>query len=218
MGAPLPKAAIAEPTAAPQPRLLKRVQEMLGVPRLRTDQDLLRKAEDGLATGALDGLQPSGLTVDEIYSLIVPRRTLTHRRARRESLSRDEPDRAVRLARIAWGTGLWRRWTRVALAPRCQAAVEGNAAPCNLQRLRQARASSKSCCTASTRIWRPRCFSGGSATISPSRVTEHCARRVAGILAVGASSILLKVLPPRRSRSSFTLRSRSRIFLCATAC
>ena len=36
-----------------------------------------------------------------IYSLIVPRRTLTHRRARREALSRDESDRAVRIARIA---------------------------------------------------------------------------------------------------------------------
>ena len=46
-------------------------------------------------------LRQSGLTDDEIYSLIVPRRTLTHRRARREALSRDESDRAVRLARIA---------------------------------------------------------------------------------------------------------------------
>ena len=74
---------------------------MLGVPRLRTDQDLVRLVEDGLATGALDGLRRSGLTDHEIHSLIVPRRTLTHRRARRESLSRDESDRAVRFARIA---------------------------------------------------------------------------------------------------------------------
>lgn len=97
----MPKTTIAEPAAAQQPSLLKRVQEMLGVPRLRTDQDLVRLVEDGLATGALDGLRRSGLTDDEIYSLILPRRTLTHRRARRESLSRDESDRAVRLARIA---------------------------------------------------------------------------------------------------------------------
>src|SRR5262245_30260078 len=41
------------------------------------------------------------LTDDEIYSLIVPRRTVTHGRARREALSREESDRAVRLARIA---------------------------------------------------------------------------------------------------------------------
>src|SRR5438105_15519378 len=102
IGRPLPKAAIADPAAAQQPSLLKRVQEMLDVHhRLRSDQDLVKVVEDGLATGAIAGLRRSGLTDDEIYSLIVPRRTLTHRRARRESLSREESDRAVRLARIA---------------------------------------------------------------------------------------------------------------------
>lgn len=97
----LPKAAIAEPPVVQQLSLLKRVQEMLGVHPLRSDQDLVRLVENRLATGAIAGLRRSGLTDDEIYSLIVPRRTLTHRRARRESLSRDESDRAVRLARIA---------------------------------------------------------------------------------------------------------------------
>jgi putative toxin-antitoxin system antitoxin component (TIGR02293 family) len=97
----LPKVAIPEPPAAQQPRLLKRVQEMLEVHhRLRTDQDLVKVVEDRLATGAIEGLRRSGLTDDEIYSLIIPRRTLTHRRARREALSREESDRAVRLARI----------------------------------------------------------------------------------------------------------------------
>ncbi len=98
----MPKAAIADPATAQQPSLLKRVQEMLDVHRrLRSDQDLVQVVEDGLATGAIAGLRRSGLTDDEIYSLIVPRRTLTHRRARREALSREESDRAVRLARIA---------------------------------------------------------------------------------------------------------------------
>ena len=57
--------------------------------------------EEGLATGAIERLLQSGLTDNEIYSLIVPRRTLTHRRARHEALSQEESDRAVRLARIA---------------------------------------------------------------------------------------------------------------------
>jgi putative toxin-antitoxin system antitoxin component (TIGR02293 family) len=38
---------------------------------------------------------------DEIYNFIVPRRTLVHRKSRREPLTHDESDRAVRLARIS---------------------------------------------------------------------------------------------------------------------
>ena len=102
LGGLLSKTAIPEPPAADQPSLLKRVQEMLDVHhRLRSDHDLVKVVEDRLATGAIEGLRRSGLTDDEIYSLIIPRRTLTHRRARREPLSREESDRAVRLARIA---------------------------------------------------------------------------------------------------------------------
>jgi putative toxin-antitoxin system antitoxin component (TIGR02293 family) len=37
---------------------------------------------------------------EEIYSFIVPRRTLVHRKTRRESLTHDESDRAVRIARV----------------------------------------------------------------------------------------------------------------------
>jgi putative toxin-antitoxin system antitoxin component (TIGR02293 family) len=84
-----------------RPDLLRRVQTLLGVHGLRTDQDLVRLVENGLATNVIEELRRSGLTDDEIYSLIVPRRTLTHRRARHEALSREESDRAVRLARLA---------------------------------------------------------------------------------------------------------------------
>jgi putative toxin-antitoxin system antitoxin component (TIGR02293 family) len=95
------KTAIAEPHADQQPSLLKRIQDMLGVRRLRSEQDLVRLVEERLAVGVVEGLRHAGLTDDEIYSLIVPRRTLTHRRARREDLSREESDRAVRIARLA---------------------------------------------------------------------------------------------------------------------
>jgi putative toxin-antitoxin system antitoxin component (TIGR02293 family) len=97
----LSKAAVLETPIAQQPSLLKRVQQMLGVHGLRSERDLVRLVEEGLATGAIERLLQSGLTDAEIYSLIVPRRTLTHRRTRREALSREESDRAVRLARIA---------------------------------------------------------------------------------------------------------------------
>ena len=82
-------------------RLLMRVREVLGASGLRSDQDLVTLVEDRLPLQALDGLRRAGLTDDELYALVLPRRTLTHRRARREALSRDESDRAVRLARIA---------------------------------------------------------------------------------------------------------------------
>jgi len=59
----------------------------------------VRLVEERLALEAIDGLRRSGLTDEEIYSLVLPRRTLAHRRARGEALSRDESDRAVRLAR-----------------------------------------------------------------------------------------------------------------------
>jgi putative toxin-antitoxin system antitoxin component (TIGR02293 family) len=81
--------------------LLKRIEEMLDTERLRTDQDLVRLVEDRLPTGAIEGLRRAGLVDEEIYRLILPRRTLTHRVARRELLSLEESDRIVRLARIA---------------------------------------------------------------------------------------------------------------------
>ena len=93
------KTAVAE--VPQQPNLLRRVEKILGVARLRSDQDLVKLVENGLATNAIDEVRRAGVTDEEIYSLIVPRRTLTHRRARREPLSREESDRAVRLARVA---------------------------------------------------------------------------------------------------------------------
>lgn len=97
----MPKSAVAEARGVQQPSLLKRLQEMLGVRRLRSDQDLVKLVEERLDIGVLKELRQAGLTDDEIFSLIVPRRTLTHRRARHEALSREESDRAVRVARIA---------------------------------------------------------------------------------------------------------------------
>jgi putative toxin-antitoxin system antitoxin component (TIGR02293 family) len=99
-GGPLSKAAVLETPVPQETSLLKRIQQMLGVHGLRSDQDLVRLVEERLATGAIERLLQSGLTGDEIFSLIVPRRTLTHRRARHEALSLEESDRAVRLARI----------------------------------------------------------------------------------------------------------------------
>lgn len=95
-----------KPVGLDAPRLersgvLKRVEQILGASRLTSDQDLVTLVEGRLATGTIDRLHASGLTDDEIHALIIPRRTLTHRRTRREPLSRDESDRVIRVARIA---------------------------------------------------------------------------------------------------------------------
>lgn len=92
----------AEARAEPErPGVWKRVQEMLGVARVRSDQDLVRLVEARLPIHVIEDLRRSGLNDDEIHALVLPRRTLTHRRARREALTREESDRAVRIARTA---------------------------------------------------------------------------------------------------------------------
>jgi len=94
------KAATADAPAIEHPSVVRRIQEILGVQRLRSDQDLVTLVEQRLSSRSIDGLREFGLADEEIYSLIVPRRTLSHRRARREALSRDESDRVVRVARV----------------------------------------------------------------------------------------------------------------------
>jgi len=84
----------------PVVNLLKRLEEMLAVERLDDERDLARVVEERLSTRAVDALRRTGLTDEEIYALVLPRRTLSHRLARRERLSVDESDRIVRILRI----------------------------------------------------------------------------------------------------------------------
>ncbi len=79
----------------------RRVETKLGVNPLRSDRDLARLVEQRLPLASVESLSKHGMTDEEIYRLIVPRRTLVHRKSRREPLTHDESDRAVRIARIA---------------------------------------------------------------------------------------------------------------------
>jgi putative toxin-antitoxin system antitoxin component (TIGR02293 family) len=72
----------------------------LGVSRIRSDEDLALLVEQRLPATAIRSLVRGGVSDTEVYRLIVPRRTLAHRIARRQPLSRDESDKAVRVARI----------------------------------------------------------------------------------------------------------------------
>jgi putative toxin-antitoxin system antitoxin component (TIGR02293 family) len=72
----------------------------LGVPRIRSGQDLASLVDKRLPATAVKALVRAGLSDSEVYQLIVPRRTLAHRMAKRQPLSREESDKAVRVARI----------------------------------------------------------------------------------------------------------------------
>jgi len=72
----------------------------LGVSRIRSDRDLASLVEKRLPAAAIKSLVRGGLSDAEVYQLIVPRRTLAHRVARRQPLSKQESDKAVRVARI----------------------------------------------------------------------------------------------------------------------
>ena len=55
--------------------------------------------ERGLPLDALRDLVALGFSMSDVHELVINPRTLRHRRARGERLSRDESDRVVRLAR-----------------------------------------------------------------------------------------------------------------------
>ncbi len=72
----------------------------LGVPKIRSGEDLALLVEKRLPATAVKALVRGGLSDAEVYRLILPRRTLAHRLAKHQSLSTDESDKAVRVARI----------------------------------------------------------------------------------------------------------------------
>lgn len=80
--------------------LYQRIEKKLGVELLRSESDLASLVERRLSVRSVVSLAQHGLAEQEIYALVLPRRTLTHRRAKHQLLTREESDKAVRLARI----------------------------------------------------------------------------------------------------------------------
>ena len=76
------------------------IQQILGVSDINSETDLAGLVEQRLPLRSIKALIRSGLSAPEVHRLVVPRRTLAHRAAKREALSREESDRAVRVARI----------------------------------------------------------------------------------------------------------------------
>ncbi len=66
----------------------------------KSDLDLARMTEVGFPLASIDELKKQGLTFTEISDVIISPRTLKHRKARGEGLSREETERVIRMARI----------------------------------------------------------------------------------------------------------------------
>jgi putative toxin-antitoxin system antitoxin component (TIGR02293 family) len=61
----------------------------------------LASVEAGVPVDAMTSfVSASGVELKDIYDIVIPARTLKHRRSRRESLSADESDKLARLVRI----------------------------------------------------------------------------------------------------------------------
>jgi putative toxin-antitoxin system antitoxin component (TIGR02293 family) len=74
---------------------------LLGLKAAHSEVDLIERLEKGLTIAAVHSLKArANLTDQETYLLIAPRRTLNRREVSGQSLSSDEADKVVRIARI----------------------------------------------------------------------------------------------------------------------
>jgi putative toxin-antitoxin system antitoxin component (TIGR02293 family) len=68
---------------------------------IRTDLDLVEALQEGLPAGAVDALLAGGgITAEEFYRVVMPRRTLALRRQKNQPLTPEESDRLARIARV----------------------------------------------------------------------------------------------------------------------
>jgi putative toxin-antitoxin system antitoxin component (TIGR02293 family) len=74
--------------------------EILGV-AIRSEADFVKVVERGVPVASLAALsRQEALSPEEVDRLIIPRRTLAHRKARQQPLNRAESERAVRVASV----------------------------------------------------------------------------------------------------------------------
>jgi putative toxin-antitoxin system antitoxin component (TIGR02293 family) len=73
------------------------IADWLGA-RPASDYELVGFAENGLPLTTVQRMVERGLTRDEVHSIVIPERTLKHRKARHQRLTKEESDRAIRAA------------------------------------------------------------------------------------------------------------------------
>lgn len=83
------------------------VAEMLGGTKVlkrevRSELDLVEAIRGGFPTGTIDEVLRTGLfEPGEVYELVVARRTLAHRKGKRQRLTPEQSDRLARVVRVA---------------------------------------------------------------------------------------------------------------------
>ena len=75
------------------------IGDWLGLHLRATEDDILRIVEGRLPSSVIKRLAALGLERSEIDAVVIPSRTLQHRRYRREKLTIEESDRVVRFIR-----------------------------------------------------------------------------------------------------------------------
>lgn len=78
----------------------QQIGQWLGVRPPQTEQELLDIVERQLPASSIKRLLALGITRSEVDALVIPLRTLQHRRSRREKLTVDESDRVLRVMRL----------------------------------------------------------------------------------------------------------------------
>lgn len=78
----------------------EQIGNWLGLRAPATETDMLRFVEGKLAPTVIKRLISLGLQRSEVDAIIIPLRTLQHRRSRREKLTVEESDRVLRVIRI----------------------------------------------------------------------------------------------------------------------
>ena len=76
------------------------IGDWLGVEPPMTEAAVLNIDEQQLEPPVIQRLLEMGLSRDEVHSVIIPARTLQHRRSRRERLTIEESDRVIRVLRV----------------------------------------------------------------------------------------------------------------------
>jgi putative toxin-antitoxin system antitoxin component (TIGR02293 family) len=76
------------------------IGDWLGIPPPITEAAVLGIIEGQLDPSVIQRLFDMGLSRDEVHSVIIPARTLQHRRSRNERLTIEESDKVIRALRV----------------------------------------------------------------------------------------------------------------------